>query len=38
MIKLSRIRIDHWRIIYAVNEEEDWVLKISHRPPYNYED
>lgn len=40
MINLSRIRIGHWRIIYAVNENENWVwvLKISHRPPYNYED
>lgn len=39
-VSLLRIRIGHWRIVYAVSEHEKWVwvLKISHRPPYNYED
>ena len=39
-IELHRIRIDKWRIIYAINDEESWIwgLAIRKRPPYDYED
>jgi len=38
--ELRRIRLDKWRIIYAVNDKENWVWVwgIRKRPPYNYED
>jgi len=39
-IELRRIRIDRWRIVYAVSDADQWVwlLAIRRRPPYNYED
>ena len=39
-IEIRRIRLDNWRIIYAVNDTEKWVwvLAIRQRPPYDYED
>jgi len=39
-IELRRIRIDRWRIVYAVSDAERWVwlLAIRRRPPYDYED
>lgn len=39
-IELRRIRIDQWRIIYAVNIEENWIWiwGIRKRPPYDYDD
>jgi mRNA interferase RelE/StbE len=37
-----RLRIDRWRIIYAVVESEDIrmvaVLAVRQRPPYDYRD
>lgn len=35
-----RIRIDDWRVIYAINDawSEVAVLSIQKRPPYDYED
>ena len=35
-----RIRVDSWRIIYAVDDtfEQVVVLGIKKRPPYDYED
>ena len=35
-----RIRVDLWRIIYAVDDEfqQIAVLAIGKRPPYDYED
>lgn len=38
--EVRRIRIDDWRIIYAVNEtwREIGVLTIRQRPPYDYSD
>ncbi|MBD2778905.1 type II toxin-antitoxin system RelE family toxin [Iningainema tapete] len=35
-----RIRVDDWRIIYAIDEEFQQVaiLAIRQRPPYDYED
>jgi mRNA interferase RelE/StbE len=39
-IELRRLRLEHWRILYAIDEE--WktviVLAVRRRPPYNYED
>ncbi len=39
-IEIRRIRLEHWRIIYALNDIEKWVwvLAIRQRPPYDYED
>jgi mRNA interferase RelE/StbE len=39
-IEIWRIRLEDWRIIYAVNDSEQWVwvLAIHRRPPYDYED
>jgi mRNA interferase RelE/StbE len=39
-VEVRRIRLEGWRIIYAVNEAEKWVwvLAIRQRPPYDYED
>jgi mRNA interferase RelE/StbE len=38
--EIRRIRIDTWRVIYAINEELEQVaiLAIRRRPPYDYED
>jgi mRNA interferase RelE/StbE len=39
-IELRRLRLEHWRVLYAV--DENWqavtVLTIRRRPPYDYED
>ena len=39
-VELRRIRIDKWRLIYAVNDKEQWVWVwgIRERPPYDYQD
>ena len=39
-VELRRIRIDKWRLIYAVNDSEKWVWVwgVRKRPPYSYED
>ncbi len=39
-VEIRRIRLEQWRIIYAVNDGEKWVwvLGIRRRPPYDYED
>jgi mRNA interferase RelE/StbE len=38
--EVRRIRLENWRIVYAVNEiwQEIGVLTIQKRPPYDYED
>jgi mRNA interferase RelE/StbE len=35
-----RLRLDKWRIIYAVDDTERWVwvLAVRKRPPYDYGD
>jgi len=35
-----RLRLDDWRIVYAVNDYEHWihVLAVRKRPPYDYGD
>ena len=39
-IELRRLRMDVWRILYAVSDGDGWVwvLAIRRRPPYDYED
>lgn len=39
-VEIRRIRLEHWRILYAVNDQEGWVwaLGVYRRPPYRYED
>lgn len=39
-VELRRIRLEQWRLIYAINEAEGWVWVwgLRQRPPYNYED
>lgn len=39
-IELRRIRHQGWRLIYAVNDDEQWVWLwgVKRRPPYNYQD
>lgn len=39
-VELRRIRLEGWRVIYAVNDGEEWVWVwgIRRRPPYDYED
>lgn len=39
-IELRRVRIEKWRLIYAVNDIEKWVWVwgVRKRPPYDYED
>lgn len=39
-VDVRRLRLERWRVIYAVNDDEQWVwvLGIYRRPPYNYED
>ena len=38
--ELHRLRMDRWRIIYAISEEERTVdvLAVRRRPPYDYGD
>ena len=38
--QLFRIRLDNWRIIYAVTESDNAidVLAVRKRPPYDYGD
>ena len=38
--EVRRIRLEDWRIVYAINEtwQEIAVLAIQKRPPYDYED
>lgn len=39
-IEMRRIRLDRWRIVYAINDAEGWVWvwRIRRRPPYDYDD
>ncbi len=39
-VEPRRIRMDLWRVVYAVNDAEAWVgvLAVRKRPPYDYED
>jgi mRNA interferase RelE/StbE len=39
-LELRRLRLDPWRLVYAIHEQENWVwvLALRRRPPYDYED
>src|SRR5689334_8318339 len=39
-VEVRRLRLEHWRIIYVVDEQasEVGVLAIRKRPPYDYSD
>jgi mRNA-degrading endonuclease RelE of RelBE toxin-antitoxin system len=39
-VEVRRLRLDRWRILYALNDADGWVwiLQIHKRPPYQYED
>jgi hypothetical protein len=39
-VELRRIRMERWRIVSAVCDEERWVwvLAVRRRPPYDYDD
>jgi mRNA-degrading endonuclease RelE of RelBE toxin-antitoxin system len=39
-VQIRRIRLERWRIVYAVSDAERWVwvLGIYRRPSYNYGD
>lgn len=39
-IELYRVRIESWRIVYAISEADNAidVLGVRKRPPYDYED
>ena len=39
-VEFRRLRLEWWRLVYAVNEAAGWVwiLGLHRRPPYDYED
>jgi mRNA-degrading endonuclease RelE of RelBE toxin-antitoxin system len=39
-VELRRVRMEKWRILYAINERDGWVwiLRGQQRPPYQYDD
>ncbi len=39
-VELRRIRLDRWRIVYAISEDDKFVdvLAVRKRPPYDYGD
>jgi mRNA interferase RelE/StbE len=39
-LEVRRLRLEHWRVIYVVDEEwsEIGVLAVRRRPPYDYSD
>lgn len=39
-VEFRRVRLERWRVVYAVHEAEQWVwvLAVHRRPPYDYED
>jgi mRNA interferase RelE/StbE len=39
-LELRRLKIESWRLVYAVSDAEGWVwiLGLQRRPPYDYED
>lgn len=39
-VEVRRIRMERWRMVYAVCDEEQWVWvwAVRRRPPYNYND
>jgi mRNA-degrading endonuclease RelE of RelBE toxin-antitoxin system len=39
-LEVRRLRLEHWRVIYVVDEQaaQVGVLAIRKRPPYKYDD
>lgn len=39
-VEFRRVRLERWRLVYAVHKAERWVwvLGLYRRPPYDYED
>lgn len=39
-VEIWRVRLEQWRIVYAIHDTEAWVwvLAIKRRPPYDYDD
>lgn len=39
-IEARRLRIEHWRVIYVIDHEQDLItiLAVRRRPPYTYDD
>jgi mRNA interferase RelE/StbE len=39
-VEICRVRLEQWRIVYAIHDAEAWVwvLAIQRFPPYDYAD
>lgn len=39
-IEIRRLRLETWRMVYAIHMTETWVwvLRLQRRPPYDYAD
>jgi mRNA interferase RelE/StbE len=37
-IEVRRLRLDPWRIVYVIIDEQPLILAIRRRPPYDYAD
>lgn len=39
-VEARRLRIEHWRVIYVIDQELELItiLAVRRRPPYNYDD
>lgn len=39
-VMLFRLRLDRWRLVYAISKDsrQIYVLAVRKRPPYNYDD
>ena len=39
-VMLYRVRLDRWRLVYAISDDAHQiiVLAVRKRPPYNYDD
>jgi mRNA interferase RelE/StbE len=39
-LEARRLRIEHWRVIYVIDQELDLmtILAVRRRPPYSYDD
>lgn len=39
-VELWRLRLDRWRVVYLIDETDQWIgiLTVRKRPPYDYGD
>ncbi len=39
-IEARRLRVEHWRVIYVIDQDLDLItiLAVRRRPPYTYDD